>query len=474
MQNVSVLGIGNNKGQLRVWLQGNMLAKAGFLPQECYAVKEENGAVILYKTPAGNRIVSRKKKSDESYVPVIDLNSNSLLAMFDGMEHVRVTFNSGEIKIEYLATEAKARERMERTKARIENGEAIQVGSLSHGGGIASHAVHAGLEAEGIKSELAFACEIEAEFIEQAMTANDAWSRKTIALNMPMQELAVDHATLSALPQLDILEAGLPCTAASVAGRAKTKMNFPEAHPDVGHLCFAFLAIVARLNPTAAILENVVPYLSTASMAIITSQLRDMKYEVHTVILDGADWNALEHRKRMIMVAVTKGMEFDFANLIKPAKVERKLGEVLEAIPLDSPAWNEMAGLKAKELRDAEKGSSFAMQIFDADSPKICTLTKDMTKNRSTDAKIRHPLNPDLLRIPTKTEHARCKGFPEHLIAGCSETLGHQIAGQSVIYEKLKAVGRLTGSSLKSIGRKAAQLTRQPDYSDLPLFALAA
>lgn len=93
------------------------------------------------------------------------------------------------------------------------------------------------------------------------------------------------------------------------------------------------------------------------------NQLRDFGYTVHETVLKAQDWNALEHRERMCMVAVTEGMEFDFESLVRPPKVERTISEILDPVPDDSNLWSPMQGLKDKELRDAAAGKNFMMQI---------------------------------------------------------------------------------------------------------------
>ena len=53
------------------------------------------------------------------------------------------------------------------------------------------------------------------------------------------------------LPKLDILEMGLPCSGASRAGKAKRGLEVMEDHPEVGHLVYAALAIINRVQPGA-------------------------------------------------------------------------------------------------------------------------------------------------------------------------------------------------------------------------------
>jgi DNA (cytosine-5)-methyltransferase 1 len=235
-----------------------------------------------------------------------------------------------------------------------------------------------------------------------------------------------------------------------VAKRAKAKTVHPEDDPIFGHLCVSFLSILSKVNPSVVILENVEPYLSSASMAIIRTQLKDMGYNVHERILDASAWNCLEARVRMCMVAVTEGIEFDFEKLLVPQKKERRLGEILDEVSPDDLCWRPYDYLKSKEVRDAEKGNSFNMQLFDENSSSIGTLRKGYHKGGSTDPLLRHPTNPDLLRQVNAFEHARCKEIPEVLITGMSKTSAHELLGQSVAHPPFVSVGELVGSTLKN------------------------
>lgn len=468
---VAIHEIGQNKGKPRVWLQGEMLASAGFAPQTRYEINHREGALVLVRDARGYRNVSGKPKHDRE-VPVIDLNSDKVLSAFAGLEHVKVIYRENEIEIVPVASELRARERRERAESRMQAGLPLIMGSVAHGAGVLDHAMHAGLKAEGVNCELGFANEIRHDLMDQSMRVNEVWTKNTIGLTAPLQEIAFDESVLRKLPQIDILCGGLPCSGASVAGLAKRKLAHPEAHPLVGHLVVGYLALIMRTNPAVVVLEQVPNYMTSASMDLIRNQLRDMQYEIHETIVDGGDWNCLEHRKRMVMVAVTKGMQFDFAMLQRPVKVARTVGEILEPIAADDPRWSVMAGLKAKAIRDKESGKSFAMQTFTADSDHVCTLTKGLSKNRSTDPKWIHPENPELLRVPTATEHARCKNVPEHLIEGLSETIAHEALGQSINYPPFVSVARLVAETFKSF--RNVQVSPLSDLSDLPLFQLAA
>lgn len=250
------------------------------------------------------------------------------------------------------------------------------------------------------------------------------------------------------VPRVEIMEAGLPCSGASTAGRAKRKTALPEDHPEVGHLVVAALVILAKANPAVVLFENVIPYASSASASILRNQLRDLGYTTHETVLKGEDFNAFENRQRWCMVAVTEGMHFDWDMLVMPEKKDMLLSDALDDIPLDSPMWSEMKGLKDKQARDMTAGKGFRMQIFSGDESSIGTITKGYAKVRSTDPKIQHPTNADLLRQLTPAEHARLKQHPPHLIAGLSATLAHEMLGQSIVRAPFVKASETLGQSI--------------------------
>lgn len=440
--------IGSNRGKPRIWLQSQEVAGAGLAPGDRYDVHLTGGTIVLKANPDGSRVVSHKEDRKGNHNPVIDINSRELLALFDGMSSIRLVQRKGEIYLLPLASEIRKKERLSRLKAKVMAGEPLAVGSLSHGAGLLSHAVHEGLKQSGLDSYTQFANEIRPELLAHSARTHEHWTDQTIPLAAPMQELAFDEAAMRHIPRTEIMEMGLPCSGASKAGRAKRGTEKAEDHPHVGHLVVAALMILAKANPAVIIFENVVPYASSASASILRNQLRDLGYNTHETVLKAADFNSLEPRDRWCMVAVTEGMHFDWSMLQLPAKQSLTLSDKLDDIPLDHPMWSEMKGLKAKQVRDIADGKGFMMQTFSGDSPKIATITKGYAKVRSTDPKIEHPTNPDLLRQLTPAEHARIKQFPENIIEGLSGTLAHEVLGQSIVRDPFMAAAKLSGQSI--------------------------
>lgn len=449
MQSYEVRRIGQNKGAPRIWLEGSQPARAGFNPGSRYSVSvdSEKTLLTLEVVPDGVRVVSSKRKGEKE-IPVIDINSKELLSIFDGIESVRVVVQGSRIFILPVASEIRAKQRLARIKEKLEKGNALEVGSLSSGIGILDLASHEGMSRAGVKTHLAFANEIRDDCMQHAIERNPCYTDRTITITAPMQEVAFDMWAMNQLPEIDGLIAGIPCSGASVAGRSKRGLEHAEAHPEVGHLVVAFLAVIAKVNPAWIVLENVIPYRSSASMSIIRNQLRDLGYDVHETELNAADWNMLEHRKRMCMVAVTKGMQFSFDELGKPAPEQHTFGEIMDQVDPSHSTWGDISYLWAKQERDEAAGKGFAPTVVDANSTRVPTLNKTLHKRQSTGTFIQHPEKKNLYRIPTVAEHARCKGIDERLVVGTTQTFGHEACGQAICVPPFVSAFQLLGESL--------------------------
>lgn len=441
--------IGEHRGNPRFWTEGNAPQNAGFLPGLKFKVEPYGQGLLLKIDENGDRTVSKRETSSGKIKPIIDINNEVDLKPLMGLEVVRVVFGQGQVLISPIASEVRRQRRLNRLKTRLNEGIPLETAGIAAGGGVLSHAVHQGLTDAGIPSHLAAHNEIREDLIDHAQEHNSVFSLDTKVLNMPLQELAFDREVLQRVGEVDIVELGLPCSGASVAGRAKRSLAMPEEHPDVGHLVVGAIALLAQLNPSVCIFENVVPYKNSCSAVLIRQQLRDMGYVCHEAEVYGPDFGELEARTRWTLVAVTRGIDFDITSLPLPTPVVRQLKEVFDSPEKVAERWSPMDGLRKKEIRDKEAGKGFRMQIYSGEEAVINTLTKGIAKNRSTDPKIQHPDHPELLRIPTAQEHARCKGVPEELINGLSQTTAHELLGQGIVYGPFRHLARHLGESLR-------------------------
>jgi DNA (cytosine-5)-methyltransferase 1 len=177
-------------------------------------------------------------------------------------------------------------------------------------------------------------------------------------------------------------------------------------------------------------------------------------YQVRTKTL-GRDLGAFERRDRHILLAVSEGLaqHVDLDRIEPSSTAPRRLAEILEEIPLDSPRWKRFEYLDAKEERDIAQGKGFRRQMLDADAPFCGTIGRGYHKARSTEPFVVHPENPMLSRLLTPREHAAVKGIPARAVDGLSDTTAHEILGQSVLFPVFRGLGRLIARSLDTLGQ---------------------
>ena len=441
-----------NKGLPRVWLEGRKLEREGIEIGMKYQLNfdQDAGQVkVTFGTDLENYsgTVSRRKLrgSDESYLPVIDMNSREFLDLFSESEEIRIAIRDKKMVITAQVSSSDAKERVERLQRKLATGEAITVASLFHGGGVLDNAVHAGLERAGVTSYVKVAVELESKYLESSLANN----YHLFKADSVLFEGSIEHFNPRGT-SVYVVCAGIPCTGASLSGRAKNKLACAEDHQEAGALFYYFLSAVTALNPSIVVIENVVPYSSTASMAVIRSVLSSRGYVLEETILDASQHGCIEDRQRLCVIARTPGaMETAVLETLIPTKVKEScVGDILENIPDNSPMWKTYDYLADKELRDLEAGKGFRRQLIKASDEKYGCVAKGYNKARSTEPFICHPTDPALSRLLTPIEHARGKGIPVSIIDGLSDTTAHEVLGQSVCWPPFEAVGFALGSNM--------------------------
>lgn len=453
-----IRSIGLHRGAPRLFLDDAILLRTAFQPGATFSVVAEGQAHLALRVgPSGDRKVSVKMRSGRAQ-PVIDINSRTVLSIFARSATVRVVVEGASLHILLPASEVNRLERIDRLLSRLVKRQPLRMGSMAHGAGIMSHAAHQGLKDAELDVDLVMANEIAADLLGHASANNDSWTPKTKALAAPIQEVVQDKWLLTKLGPVEALECGIPCSAASLAGRAKRGHHLAESHPSVGHLVVPVIMMIQHVQPVACVIECVVPYSSTASAELLRSMLKDMCYDVHEIQLKSKEHGSQEERIRWFLVAMTTGIQIDLSPLLCVTPVvPRPLSDVLDPISDDDVCWKPYDSLRAKQERDAAKGNCFRMQIVRQDENSVGTLRKGYIKSGSTDPLLQHPNDAELLRKFTAAEHARIKHVPQHLIEGLCETTAHQALGQSVSYTPVRRLFQLVGTALKGVSNKGLE-----------------
>ncbi|WP_122665091.1 DNA cytosine methyltransferase [Pseudomonas viridiflava] len=447
--------IGEARGVPRIWLEGQKLLSAGIEIGSCFSLSRGDGRTKLELVPtpaavennAGIIRVSKRVRNGIT-TPLIEIRTALLRSLFKTAEKVRVVIRLGRILITALDKDTRKDERLARLKQKLNAQEPLAVCSLYHGGGVLDRAIHAGLARSDIDTYVRIGIELEEQYLDASLRNNRMlWRDNSVAICADVRDVQRGENT----PQCDLVIAGIPCTGASRAGKAKNKLSAAEQHPAAGSLFVDFLDFVRHTNPAMAIVENVPDYLTSTSMEMIRSVLTSLGYQLFECILDGNVFGAFENRSRMVLVAYTEGA-FDSLTLhqILPLRTkERSLRDLMESVPDNDERWKCYDYLEQKEERDIASGKGFRRQFLTADAASCGCIGRGYAKARSTEPFIRHPHNPSLSRLLTVIEHAMAKTIPIEIIRGVSNTIAHEILGQSVIFTAFEAIAATIGRLLR-------------------------
>lgn len=440
--------LGMAKGKPRVWLEGAKLLREGFIPGARFDVIPKEKSFEIKAANDGKYTISRRE-SRGCMLPVIDVRSDVLAVIFDGVEILRAAIRKGVIVITAHHQQQMVKERNDRFIKKVRRGLPLDFATTFHGGGILDKAVHCGFKHSGLASRIRVAIEMEDSYIESSLINNpELWDDDSVIIVSPLQQVNLSKGMI----QCDVMVAGIPCTGASKSGRTKNKLKHAESHESAGALFFNFLQMVGALNPALVWIENVSEYQNTASMEVIRSVLTEWGYSLQEHVFDSTEYGALEQRKRLCVIAISNGLEIDFdlSAVTSAYQKKDKIHDILEDVPLDSPRWKSFDYLAEKEVRDKAAGKGFSRQLLTGEEDHCGTIGKGYAKCRSTEPFIVHPQDKTLSRLFTPVEHARLKCVPLEVIEGLSDTTAHEILGQSVAFGVFDSIARSLGNSIIS------------------------
>lgn len=430
------------KGKPAIWLEGGRLA-AAFNPRDKYRIDidTDNRKVRFVLCEDGDEAVGIRGAKSANPKPLIEYRHDDLLKVYKVGTKLRVVCVKGKVEISVHNREEQCRERLERAVDKITTKQTIQVGSQYTGGGVLDRALHDGFKKAGIDSYLKVAVESEKRYVEALLAnQNDLFRDDSILINSLVEDLEFRGSL-----KLDAVFLGIPCSGASRAGATKGGLKFAEEHSSVGACFFHSLNFIDSVQPWLVIIENVPPYLKSASYAVITQVLESRGYVIHQTVLNGNFFGNLENRDRMCMVALTKGLEindFEFSEWVKPLRErEASLSMVLDDVSLHSDEWRSYDYLVKKEISDSAAGKGFKRSLYFGDESSVTTIRRLYHKSGSCDQYLVHPENPALFRKFRSSEHSRIKGVPSHVTENISETTAHEILGQGVTFGAFFSLG---------------------------------
>lgn len=262
----------------------------------------------------------------------------------------------------------------------------------------------------------------------------------------------------------DILCAGFPCQAFSIAGK---RGGFEDTR---GTLFFEVAEIIRRKRPKAIFLENVKGLKShdkSKTLNTILNVLRqDLGYFVpDPKILNAKDFGVPQNRERIFIVGFRNDLGISDFEYPKPISKKPKLNDVLEKNEVSVKYYlseTYLDTLRKHKERHKSKGNGFGYEIIASDeiaNAVVCggmgrerNLVKDFRlKDFTPVTNIRGEVNKEGIRKMTPREWARLQGFPDNFIIQVSDTQAYKQFGNSVAVPAIQATANEILKKLNSL-----------------------
>lgn len=323
----------------------------------------------------------------------------------------------------------------------------------------------------GVDSECVYTSEI------------DEWACKTYRKNFPNDKHdARSDITIvdeNQIPDFDVLLAGFPCQAFSIAGK---RGGFNDTR---GTLFFDVARIIKQKQPKAFLLENVkglTNHRGGKTLEVIINTLKeDLGYVVFYKVLNAKDYGLAQMRERIYIVGFRcdcGGGGFDFPEPVSKSKL-KVIRDIMEEKPVDAKYYLStvyIESMKAHKARHQAKGHGFGYEIRSLDEVAGTIVCGGMGRERNLivdprqtnltpTTHIKGEYNRDGLRRMTPKEWERLQGFPDDWTAGIANVHRYKQMGNSVAVPVIKAVAHNIITEL----RNPTQLKRESTIAQLKL-----
>lgn len=298
----------------------------------------------------------------------------------------------------------------------------------------------------------------------------DSKAQQTYAANfgeIPHGDITLDETKADIPQDFDILCAGFPCQAFSIAGR---RGGFEDTR---GTLFFDVAKIIKERQPNAIFLENVKGlknHNGGKTLATILNVLRnDLGYFVpEPQIINAKDYGVAQNRERIYIVGFhprTGIHEFEYpkGNAEQVRFIDIREHEVPPTKYFLSQQY--LSTLISHRERHESKGNGFGYQIIADDEIANAVVCGGMGRernlvidNRITDytptTRIKGEVNRQNIRKMTPREWARLQGFPDNYLIPVADVSAYKQFGNSVAVPVIRAIAQTITTALRNMGEE--------------------
>ena len=294
-------------------------------------------------------------------------------------------------------------------------------------------------------------CVFSSEWDEQA--------KKTYYANygdVPFGDITKESTKNKIPKDFDILCAGFPCQAFSLAGK---RLGFEETR---GTLFFDVAEILRRYQPKAFFLENVkglVIHDKGRTFKTILNTLEEVGYVVpDPQIVNAMFFGVPQHRERIYIVGFRKdlGIKKDDFSYPEQKEVTKKWIDVREENPVPAKYYlstTYIETLKRHKARHEAKGNGFGYDIIPDDGIAHAIVVGGMGREsnlvidfRQTDltptTRIKGEVNRQGWRKMTPREWARLQGYPDNFRIVVADASAYKQFGNSVAVPAIQATAK--------------------------------
>ncbi|PID29906.1 MAG: DNA (cytosine-5-)-methyltransferase [Candidatus Cloacimonadota bacterium] len=261
----------------------------------------------------------------------------------------------------------------------------------------------------------------------------------------PFGDITLENTKYYIPNNFDILCAGFPCQAFSIAGK---RGGFEDTR---GTLFFDVAEIIKRKQPKAIFLENVkglINHDKGKTLKTILNVLRnDLQYFVpEPQIINAKDFGVPQNRERIFIAGFHKNTEVTEFEYPKPLNKKISFGNVKEENIVPTKYYLStvyLTTLEKHKKRHEKKGNGFGFEIIPDSGTANAVVCGGMGRERNlvydpriTDftpsTNIKGEVNRKGIRKMTPREWARLQGFPDKYIIPVSDASAYKQFGNSV------------------------------------------
>lgn len=254
------------------------------------------------------------------------------------------------------------------------------------------------------------------------------------------------------VPDHEILLAGFPCQAFSIAGK---RGGFEDTR---GTLFFEVARIIRHKKPKVVFLENVKGLTNhdrgKTLLTILNVLRNDLGYYVpEPQIVNAKDYGVPQNRERVFIIGFRNDLGIDNFEYPKPKDTSKRLKDVLENEPVSVKYYlsdTYLKSLREHKKRHENKGNGFGYEIIDIEGIANALVVGGMGRernliidNRLTDfepvTKIKGQVNREGVRRLTPREWARIQGYPDTFEIPVSDAQAYKQFGNSVAVPAIQA-----------------------------------